>query len=36
MKLTPAQTAQFERKGFVFFPGLFAPPEELQGALKAA
>jgi len=36
MKLTPAQSAQFEREGFLFFPGLFTPPEELQGALKAA
>ena len=27
MQLTPAQLAQFERDGYLFFPGLFTPPE---------
>jgi len=25
MQLTPAQLAQFEREGYLFFPGLFTP-----------
>ena len=27
MKLTPAQLEQFERDGYLFFPGLFTPEE---------
>ena len=27
MQLTPTQIAQFEREGYLFFPGLFTPPE---------
>ena len=27
MKLTPAQLAQFERDGYLFFPGRFTPEE---------
>ena len=27
MKLTPEQRAQFDRDGFLFFPGLFTPEE---------
>jgi ectoine hydroxylase len=27
MKLTPAQRAQFDREGYLFFPGLFTPEE---------
>ena len=27
MKLTPAQLEQFDREGFLFFPGLFTPEE---------
>ena len=27
MKLTPDQLAQFERDGYLFFPGLFTPEE---------
>ena len=27
MKLTPAQLEQFDRDGYLFFPGLFTPEE---------
>ena len=27
MKLTPEQFAQFDRDGYLFFPGLFTPEE---------
>ena len=27
MKLTPEQHAEFDREGFLFFPGLFTPEE---------
>ena len=35
MKLTPEQHAQFERDGYLFFPGLFSPEEtrSLTGAV---
>ena len=37
MKLSPAQVEQFERDGYLFFPGLFSPSEvETLGAAVPA